>query len=139
MTHLAALRARFARNEGLPFADVLTEANILDVLNEHGVKYRDRVFDPATTIWGFSLPGAQRRPQLPQCFVANHRPPGGPRHQNVLAQYGQLLQCPHALADGRPPHLDQAHGSRVADQRPPRMEMAWAFGIHCRWFARLHA
>jgi len=53
MTHLAALRARFARNEGLPFADVLTEANILDVLNEHGVKYRDRVFDPATTIWGF--------------------------------------------------------------------------------------
>src|SRR6186997_2473972 len=53
MTHLEAVRARFARNEGLPFADVLTEANILDVLNEHGVKYRDRVFDPATTIWGF--------------------------------------------------------------------------------------
>ena len=53
MTSLQAVRARFARNEGLPFADVLTEASILDVLHEHGVQYRDRVFNPATTIWGF--------------------------------------------------------------------------------------
>jgi hypothetical protein len=53
MTSLQEVRARFARNEGLPFADVLTEVNILDVLNEHGVKYRDRVFSPVTTIWGF--------------------------------------------------------------------------------------
>src|SRR5262249_11798037 len=53
MKDLEAVRARFARNEGLPFADVLTEASILDVLNEHGVKYRDRVFNPVTTIWGF--------------------------------------------------------------------------------------
>ena len=34
MTNLETVRARFARNEGLPFADVLTEANILDVLND---------------------------------------------------------------------------------------------------------
>src|ERR1700682_3614354 len=53
MTNLDAVRARFARNEGLPFADILTEANILDVLNDHGVTYRDRVFSPVTTIWGF--------------------------------------------------------------------------------------
>src|SRR5881397_68974 len=53
MTYLKAVRARFARNEGLPFADVLTEANILNVLDEHGVKYRDRVFNPVTTLWGF--------------------------------------------------------------------------------------
>ena len=53
MTSLQAVRARFARNEGLPFADVLTEASIRDVLNEQGVSYRDRVFNPATTIWGF--------------------------------------------------------------------------------------
>jgi hypothetical protein len=31
----------------------LTEASILDVLNEHAVPYRDRVFGPVTTIWGF--------------------------------------------------------------------------------------
>ena len=41
------------RNEGLPFADILTEASIQEVLNEHGVAYRDRVFSPLTTIWGF--------------------------------------------------------------------------------------
>jgi hypothetical protein len=53
MTTLTAVRARFARCAGLPFANVLTEANILDVLNDHGIKYRDRVFNPVTTIWGF--------------------------------------------------------------------------------------
>ena len=53
MTSLDAVRARFARSEGLPFADIMTEANILDVLNEHDVTYRDRVFGPVTTIWGF--------------------------------------------------------------------------------------
>src|SRR3954467_1227746 len=47
------LRARFVRNEGLPFADVLTEPRIHDALNEHGVRYRDRVFNPVTTLWGF--------------------------------------------------------------------------------------
>jgi hypothetical protein len=53
MPSLDAVRARFARNEGLPFADILTEASIRDVLNKHGVQYRDRVYSPVTTIWGF--------------------------------------------------------------------------------------
>jgi len=53
MSSLDAVRARFARNEGLPFADILTEARIREVLNEHGVPFRDRVFNPVTTIWGF--------------------------------------------------------------------------------------
>jgi hypothetical protein len=53
MSSLDAVRARFACNEGLPFADILTEASIREVLNEHGVPYRDRVFSPVTTIWGF--------------------------------------------------------------------------------------
>jgi hypothetical protein len=53
MTSLDAVRARFARNEGLPFADILTEDSIREVLNDHGVRFRDRVFNPATTIWGF--------------------------------------------------------------------------------------
>src|ERR1700732_770274 len=53
MTNLETVRARFACNEGLPFADVLTEASILGVLDEDGVEYRDRLFNPVTTIWGF--------------------------------------------------------------------------------------
>jgi hypothetical protein len=50
---LDQLRARFARNDGLPFADVLTEPRIRDALDEHGIRYRDRVFNPVTTLWGF--------------------------------------------------------------------------------------
>lgn len=53
MTSLDAVRARFAHSDGLPFADIMTEAKILEVLNEHGVTYRDREFGPVTTIWGF--------------------------------------------------------------------------------------
>src|SRR4051794_30368944 len=53
MTSLNTVRARFAQSEGLPFADVLTEARFRGVLDEHGVEYRDRVFGPVPTIWGF--------------------------------------------------------------------------------------
>src|SRR5262245_46902629 len=53
MISLREVRARFARDQGLPFAESLSEASILDALNEHGVTYRDRVFGPVTTIWGF--------------------------------------------------------------------------------------
>jgi hypothetical protein len=53
MMSLDQLRARFARNEGLPFADVLTEASIRDALKQHEVRYRVRVFGPVTTLWGF--------------------------------------------------------------------------------------
>jgi len=53
MTNLKTIRARFARNAGLPFAQVLTQSMIRDVLNDQGVTYRDRVFNPVTTIWGF--------------------------------------------------------------------------------------
>ncbi|MGI9428880.1 MAG: IS4 family transposase, partial [Bythopirellula sp.] len=53
MSSLNAVRARFSRNEGLPFANILTETSIRKVLNDHGVKFRDRVYSPITTIWGF--------------------------------------------------------------------------------------
>src|SRR5262249_57900368 len=47
------VRARFARDRGLPFADSVSERRIRDALNAHGVQYRDRLFTPVTTIWGF--------------------------------------------------------------------------------------
>src|SRR5262249_13085592 len=53
MTTLQEVRARFARDQGLPFADSLSERNIRDALQEHGVQYRDRLFAPVPTIWGF--------------------------------------------------------------------------------------
>src|SRR3954463_9728377 len=53
MTTLQEVRARFARGQGLPFADSLTQASILGALDQHGVKFRDRLFNPVTTVWGF--------------------------------------------------------------------------------------
>jgi hypothetical protein len=53
MTTLQEVRARFARDRGLPFADALTERHIREALDHHGVQYRDRLFNPSTTIWGF--------------------------------------------------------------------------------------
>src|SRR3954454_22537252 len=53
MTRLDQLRARLARDDGLPFADVLTESRVHEALDEHGVRYRDRVYNPVTTTWGF--------------------------------------------------------------------------------------
>ena len=53
MTRLETVRARFASSQGLPFTDILTEANIHRTLSEHAVEYRDRVFSPVTTLWGF--------------------------------------------------------------------------------------
>ena len=53
MITLEEVRARFARDHGLPFANSLSEQNTLNALNEYGVKYRHRVFTPVTTIWGF--------------------------------------------------------------------------------------
>jgi hypothetical protein len=53
MITLGEVRARFARDYGLPFADSLSEENIVNALNEYGITYRDRIFTPVTTIWGF--------------------------------------------------------------------------------------
>jgi hypothetical protein len=53
VTTLQEVRDRFARDQGLPFAASLSQDRILDALNQHGVLFRDRVFSPVTTIWGF--------------------------------------------------------------------------------------
>src|SRR2546421_2926541 len=53
VTTLQEVRGRFARGQGLPFSDSRSQASILDALNQHGVTFRDRVFSPVTTLWGF--------------------------------------------------------------------------------------
>jgi hypothetical protein len=89
MTTLQEVRARFARDQGLPFADSLSERSILDALQEHGVQYRDRLFSPVTTIWGFPAPS---RPRLKtDSYLSPHncliraalrgRPPPPPANQ----------------------------------------------------------
>jgi hypothetical protein len=74
---LDQLRARFACNDGLPFADVLTESRIRAALDEHGVTYRNRVFTPVTTTWGFLSQVLSDDHSCKRRRRAHHRPPGG--------------------------------------------------------------
>ena len=53
MATLDDLRRRFAHNDGLPFCEVLSESSIQAVLDDHQIEFRDRVFTPQVTIWGF--------------------------------------------------------------------------------------
>ncbi len=53
MATLDELRRRFAHNDGLPFCEVLSESSIQAVLDDHQIEFRDRVFTPQVTIWGF--------------------------------------------------------------------------------------
>jgi Transposase DDE domain len=52
---LAALRAQFGQQEGLPFSTVLSPAQVEQALRAEGVRWRDRVFGPALTLWAFLM------------------------------------------------------------------------------------
>ena len=96
MKNLKDIRARFARNEGLPFAEVLTEASILDVLNEHGVTYRDRLFNPVTTIWGFlsQVPSEDHSCRDAVSRIIAHRAASGAaRNQPLVSLPGGIKPC----------------------------------------------
>ena len=47
------LKQQFAQSVGLPFAEVLPASEIEQMLNEEGVRYRNRLWSPMVTIWAF--------------------------------------------------------------------------------------
>ncbi len=57
MTSLEVVRARFAHNEGLPFADILTEASIREVLDDHNVTLSGPSVQPGYDHLGISESG----------------------------------------------------------------------------------
>ena len=139
MTTLQEVRARFARDQGLPFADSLTEASILDALNEHGVQYRDRVFSPVTTIWGFLSQVLSEDHSCRDAVsrIIAHRAATGLKV--VLAQHRQLLQRPRPPPHRRAAHLGEADRPAVTGRPPRRVEVERAERVHRRRLARLHA
>ena len=117
MTSLETVRARFTSSQGLPFAEVLTEASIREVLDEHKVEYRDRLFGPLTTIWGF----------LSQVLSADHSCRDAVRARRrvrpgaLFAQRRQLLQRPETSAHRRAARL----AKRTARQLQDGLPRAW--------------
>ena len=47
------VRDRFARDEALPFGKLLTREFVLNVLEAEGHAYRNRIFCPLVTLWGW--------------------------------------------------------------------------------------
>ena len=111
MSSLDAVRARFARNEGLPFADILTESRIREVLDEYGVQYRNRVIQPGPrpsgAFWGrYSATIAVCRDTVSRIIA--HRTANG--MSRVLAQYSQLLQREESYSYKCSLHVGEADG-----------------------------
>ena len=50
---VAILRYKFAQSIGLPFAEILTESEIEQALQDEGVTYRKRLFCPIVTLWAW--------------------------------------------------------------------------------------
>jgi hypothetical protein len=48
-----AVRDKFARDDGLPFGRLLSREYVLSVLADEGHAYRNRVFCPLVTLWGW--------------------------------------------------------------------------------------
>ncbi len=51
---VAILRQKFAQSIGLPFAEILTESEIEQALQDEGVTYRKRLFCPIVTLWAWT-------------------------------------------------------------------------------------
>ena len=127
------------RNEGLPFADILTEASIRDVLNEHGVQYRDRVFSPVTTIWGFLSQVLSEDHSCRDAVsrIIAHRAANGlavcsPNTASYCNARSRLLTSVLSTLARR-----TAEELQTSVARP--MEVEWPIGVHRRWLDRLDA
>src|SRR5439155_22268116 len=64
-----ALRRHFAQAAGLPFADVLSAAQLQQVLTDCQVRFRDRVFAPLTTLATFLTQVLDADHSMPQSMA----------------------------------------------------------------------
>jgi hypothetical protein len=51
--HFGAVRRRFAEAAGLPFAECLPAGAVDEAVRAEGVRFRDRLYPPAVTVWVF--------------------------------------------------------------------------------------
>ena len=139
MTSLETVRARFTSSQGLPFAEVLTEASILDVLDEHGVEYRDRVFSPVTTIWGFlsQVLSDDHSCRDAVSRVIAHRAASGlePCSPNTASYCNARSRLPTGVLRT----LAKRTAQQLQDGLPRGVEVERAGRVHRRRLARLHA
>src|SRR5689334_6952153 len=47
------VRDKFANDSGLPFGRILTRDRVLSALADDGIRFRNRILDPLTVLWGW--------------------------------------------------------------------------------------
>ena len=117
MSSLDAVRARFARNEGLPFRGHLDGGQHPGGAQRTWRAVSGPSVQPCDDDLGFPESGTQRRPQLPRCRIANHCTPCSQWHHGVLAKYGQLLQRAKSCSHRCSLHFGNADSGRVTHER----------------------
>jgi hypothetical protein len=50
---IAVIKQKFSQSLGLPFQEVLPESLVDEALEAEGICYRERMFSPKVTVWGF--------------------------------------------------------------------------------------
>ena len=123
---LAAVRRRFAEAAGLPFADLLPADAVEGAVAAEGVRFRDRLFSPAVTLWVFLsqvLDDAHCCRQAVARFLAWRLARGlAPCSADAGAYCKARLRLPEAL----PARLARQVGRQPQDEAPA----AW------RWHGR---
>jgi hypothetical protein len=104
MIPLEEVRPRWARHQGLPFAASRSRASMRAALDEHGVRFRDRLFNPIPTIWGFLRQVLSADPSCPDAVArlrahrahraASGREPGSP---NTASYCDARARLPNAV------------------------------------------
>ena len=51
---VAILRQKFVASIGLPFAEILSESEIEQALEDEGITYRKRLFCPIVPLWAWT-------------------------------------------------------------------------------------
>ncbi len=139
MTSLDAVRARFAHNQGLPFADILTEASIWKFSTNMASRFGIECSARSRPSGDFSVRCSMKT------IVAEMRYRGSsltvPQMAiRLLAQYSQLLRCPGSYSHQMfSPLWLIANCRRIAIEHGRPMEMERSLGVHRRWLDRLDA
>ena len=120
---LERIQADFAQSEGLPFSEVLTEQSIRETLDEFGVTFRDRTFNPIVTTWAFIGQSIDDDPSCKQAVarVLAHRVASG--HSECSANNSAYIQARQKLPEGFLKRLAQSTADDLEQQARP--EWKW--------------
>jgi hypothetical protein len=115
---VARLSRQFTHDAALPFADILTDDQVQQAIQEQPVRFRDRLFSPAVTVWMFLSQVLDANPCCRQAvarFLAWRLSRGlAPCSADPSAYCKARGRLPEAVLA----HLVRQTGQRTTDDKP---------------------